>query len=307
MSHKLSLGIDLGGTAIKAVVIDESGNILNSLQVDTPPGRAVNDVTQAIVDLINSLYRDRPGIVGVGLGSPGLVDEGRKIIRFSPNFPGWQNVPLWKLIKEQVSLPLALENDVNCFALAEHHWGAGRTFKHLLGLAVGTGVGGAVILNDQLYRGSSGAAGELGHVSVDLWGPKCPCGNFGCVERYLGVQWFIEAAREALDDDQISAPDQVSSLAAQGNQNAIAFLENRGEILGSACVSLIHAFDPEAIIIGGGIAQSGEPFFRGIKRAIQERAYPVLADHVQVRSAKLGTSAGAIGAAIIGFETGSLL
>ena len=300
-----ALGIDLGGIFMKAAVVTDQGDILDRQQADTPAERKVDDTVGEIIRLIKDLRQDWPEIVGIGLGSPGLVDRDHRTIRLSPNFPEWQNVALKEMIAEDISLPIYLENDVNCFALAEYRWGAGKGFRHLLALAVGTGIGGGIILDGQLYRGDSGAAGELGHVSVDLWGPKCNCGNLGCVERYLGHRWFVEAAREALGDDTIDSPEQVSDLAKSGDEEAIRFIEGRGEILGVACTSLIHIFDPEAIVIGGGIAQCGEPLFRGVRRSIQQRAYPILAEKVQILPAKLETIAGALGAAAIGFEAGS--
>lgn len=309
MPHKTNishaLGLDLGGTFIKAAVVSESGEIQDQDQVETPPGRDIDKTVSQIVALIKKLSQDWPNIKGIGLGSPGLVDRERKKIRLSPNFPAWHDVPLRDMVAREISLPIYLENDVNCFALAEHRWGAGRDLEHMLALAIGTGIGGGIICHGQLYRGDSGAAGELGHVSVDLWGPKCACGNLGCAERYLGNQWFVEAAREALDDETINSPEQVSNRADAGDKDAIAFLEGRGEILGVLCTGLIHIFDPQAIVIGGGIAQSGEPFFRGIRRSITMRAYPILAEKVQILPARLGTMGGALGAAIVGFEAGS--
>jgi glucokinase len=301
-----ALGVDLGGTNIKAAVVTKSGEISAERSICTPASRAVDAVVEAILSLIRELERDHSGIIGIGMGAPGLVDNKRETIRESPNFPEWRNVSLKSLIEREINLPASLDNDVNCFALAEQHWGAGRGFQHLLALTVGTGVGGAVILNGRLYRGSSGAAGELGHISVDLWGPRCACGNYGCVERYVGNRWFVEAARVALDDDTLDSPESVSRRAREGDSEAIRFIENRGEILGVACVTLINIFDPQAIIIGGGTAQCGEPFFKGINRTINERVYPSLRKHVQVLPAKLGFMAGALGAALIGFKAGEL-
>lgn len=304
-STPVSLGVDLGGTYIKAAVVTADGEIIFRTQVETPPKRSTESVADAMISLIGELLREHPAISGVGIGAPGLVDKNHEIIRESPNFPEWKNIPLKRLIESDIHLPIALDNDVNCFALAEQRWGAGRGFDHLLALAVGTGVGGAVILNGRIYRGSTGAAGELGHISVDLWGPRCSCGNYGCVERYLGNRWFVAAAQAALDNDALETPEEVSRLAQSGDQDAIRFLENRGEILGVACVTLINIFDPEAIIIGGGTAQCGEPFFRGIQRAIEERVYRSLRENIRILPAQLGTIAGALGAALIGFEAGS--
>ncbi len=305
-SQKKALGVDLGGTFIKAALVDSDGEIAAERVVPTPPSRAVAEVVQAILDLIREFERDCADIAGLGLGAPGLVDLNREAIRESPNFPEWRNVPLKSLVERETNLPAALDNDANCFALAEQRWGAGRGFQHLLALTVGTGIGGAVIVDGRLHRGGSGGAGELGHISVDLWGPRCACGNYGCVERYVGNRWFVEAARAALDDETIETPEQISRRAEEGDPAAIRFIEDRGEILGVACVTLINIFDPQAIIIGGGTAQCGEPFFRGIERAIRERVYPSLKERVRILPAQLGSLAGALGAAVIGFEAGEL-
>jgi glucokinase len=235
----------------------------------------------------------------VGVGAPGLVDLDRRLIRTAPNFPTWKDVPLAAMIAAEIALPVQLDNDVNCFGLAEQRWGAGRGLRNIIALAIGTGIGGAVILDGKLYRGSTGAAGELGHVCVDLWGPACNCGGRGCEERYLGEAWYIQAARESLVNETINSPRQVSARAASGDVAAQQFIEGRGEILGVACVSLINALDPEAIVIGGGLALAGEPFFCGVRRAIRERAYSCHAEKVQILPARLGIHAGAMGAAIL--------
>ena len=177
------LGLDLGGTNIKAAVVTEPGTVLEQLQIETPAGREVSEVVDELVGISVRLMRSHRNITAVGLGAPGLVDEHRRIVRLSPNFPTWSNVPIARMLEEKIHLPVALDNDANCFGLAEYLWGAGKGFRFMLALTVGTGIGGAVILDGRIYRGNSGAAAELGHVSVDLWGPKCRCGNRGCVER----------------------------------------------------------------------------------------------------------------------------
>ncbi len=301
---KYALGLDLGGTFVKAAIVSETGDVLDQIQEVTPENREVDDTAKVIVDTISKACERWPDVIGIGLGSPGLVDKERRLVRSSPNFPTWSNVPLRDLIAKHVTLPIYLENDVNCFALGEYRWGAGKNFDPMLALAVGTGVGGGIILDGRLFRGESGAAGELGHLSVDLNGPLCPCGGYGCVERYLGNLWFVEFAREALNDKSLNTPKDISDLAEKGNQKAADFIEKQGEILGAACASLVNIFDPQAIVIGGGIAQCGDIFFRGIRNSINARGWPVLAEKVKILPAQLGILAGAMGAAAVGFEAG---
>lgn len=296
---KKRLGLDLGGTNIKAAVVQEDGKLLDKTQVRTPTSRAPEEVAAAMIAVACQMLTQHPEIEAVGVGAPGLVDLDRRIVRTAPNFPAWKDVALAEMIAAEIALPVRLDNDVNCFGLAEHRWGAGVGFRHLIALAIGTGIGGAIILDGKLYRGSSGAAGELGHVCVDLWGPRCNCGALGCVERYLGEEWFEQGARECLGDETITSPRQVSARAAAGDEAALRYIEGRGEILGVACVSLINALDPEAIVIGGGVAEAGEPLFAGVRRAINERLYPILAQKVRILPAKLGMFSGAMGAAIL--------
>ncbi|MFH1861178.1 MAG: ROK family protein [bacterium] len=296
------LGLDLGGTRIKAVLLLADGTIIAEHQVATPKNRQIEDVLHALTALY-ARFRDMSfTITAVGIGAPGLIDRNGQRVRIAPNFPSWRDVPLQDLLQREVEPPVFLDNDVNCFAFAEHRWGAAQGFQNVIALTVGTGVGGALIINGSLFRGSSGAAGELGHISVDLWGPECACGNPGCIERYIGERWFTLAAQETLGDDSIASPADISRLAQKGDLRAEEFIVGRGEILGVACTSLIHALDPEIIVIGGGIAQAGEPFFRGVRKSINERAYKILADQVKVTPAKLGTIAGAMGAAALGLN-----
>jgi len=299
-----AIGIDLGGTFIKTAVVTANGNVLHKHQIDTPTTRKPDDIIKIMSNLVSELLEKYPQAIGIGIGSPGLVDKERNLIRESPNFPSWINVPLRQAIADHVHLPVFLENDVNCFGLAEHRWGAGEGTKYMLALALGTGVGGAVIIEGKLYRGCSGSAGELGHISVDRNGPQCLCGNLGCLERYLGNSWFLEAASEELSDPSLQSPVEVSERAKNGDRKAVQFLEGRGEILGSGCVSLMNIFDPEMIVIGGGLSKVGEPLFNGIWKIVRERAYASLAKKIKIVPAKLGTTAGALGAAAVGFEAG---
>jgi len=301
-----SLGLDLGGTNVKGAVIDTEGRIISQVEEATPPGKEVKEIVVCLADMIERLASEHPEIIGVGLGSPGILDAERKIIRASPNFPSWSNVLLIELIARYIKLPLILENDANCFALAEHRWGAGRGCRHLLALTIGTGIGGGIIIDGELYRGSTGAGGELGHISIDMNGPKCSCGSYGCIERYIGSRWFVEAARQKLSDSSINSPKDVNILSSAGNHAAADFIAKQGELLGIACVSLINIFDPQAIIIGGGIAELGDPFFRGIRHSVNERSYLKLASEVKILPADLGTKAGALGAAALGFEAGRI-
>jgi glucokinase len=296
---KKRLGLDLGGTHVKAAVVGPDGELLQEFQVRTPASRQVDEVAAMLIEVSRRMIQAHPDVEAIGVGAPGLVDLDRRIIRNAPNFPTWCNVPLAEMIAAEIHLPVSLENDVNCFGLAEHRWGAGQGFDYLVALAIGTGIGGAIIIDGKLYRGGSGGAAELGHISVDLWGPRCNCGNLGCVERYLGEEWYAAAAREALGDESLTSPRRVSERADAGDEAALHFIEGRGEILGVACVSLINAFDPKAIIIGGGVSKAGEPLFTGVNRAVRERLYPATAQRVKILPAKLGTISGAMGAAIL--------
>lgn len=310
--HDLVLAIDIGGSKIATALVDEKGHLTHRQECQTRSCEGAEAILGRVIRLAQdtlAMADCAPGAVGVGTG--GQVDPGDgHILYATPLLPGWTGLPLRARLEEALALPVAVDNDVNVMGLGEAVFGAGRGLRHLLCLAVGTGIGGAVIINGQLYRGAQGAAGDLGHVSIDaIQGRRCNCGNVGCVEAYaagpaIAAAWAeavsVEENMACLGRPMASAQDVASLLSRHDRTGAEArrIICRAGRYFGYAIASLLHAFNPDAVIIGGGVAQAGEPFFSGIREAVQERALPSVRK-TPILKAALGPDAALIGAAVL--------
>ncbi|HEY9812513.1 MAG TPA: ROK family protein [Candidatus Sericytochromatia bacterium] len=287
MKNSEVIGIDLGGTAIKLGRFLEDGTCLQSLSVPTPQPATPTAVVDAMVDAIASLGTE--SAIAIGVGTPGPVDATGRIAQVAINLAGWHDVPLADWLEEKTKLPTILANDANCAGLGEAWLGAGRKFRNLILLTLGTGVGGAIILDGKLFTGHQGAAGELGLITLYPDGAACNSGNQGSLEQYASVQ----AIRRITGKE----PDQVSALAASGDAEALAFWESYGRNLGIGLASLIYVLTPEAIVIGGGVSASTEFFFPSVLAEIEKRVLPSSRVGLQLLQAELGNQAGMVGAA----------
>ncbi|MDI6740619.1 MAG: ROK family protein [Candidatus Edwardsbacteria bacterium] len=303
------IGIDLGGTNIKSVLLDAAtGKILHSEQSDTQAGRGVAAV---VANIASAIYQQRAAaknqhrrVAAIGVGSAGLVDKG--FVRNSPNLPGWQGaVPLLRLLKQELkgsTIPVVIENDVNTMILAEQRIGAAKGFAHVIGLTLGTGVGGGIILDGRLYRGSRGGAGELGHTVICKDGPKCLCGNNGCLEALVGTRAIINRycflKSEIRNQKSEITVATIAARARHSDRNARASLHETGRLLGVGLANIVNTFNPEVIVIGGGVAQAGKLILDPAIKEMKRRAMPYNAAQVKVKPARLGPWAGAIGAAL---------
>lgn len=286
------IGVDLGGTAIKLGRFDRQGHCLQALSVSTPQPPEPNAVLNAIVAAIAHLDPDRR-CLAIGIGTPGPTDATGRIARVAINL-GWNDVPLVDWLEEKTGKPTFLANDANCAGLGEAWLGAGQPFQNLIMLTLGTGVGGAIILDGQLYIGRDGTAGELGLITLDLAGPVCNSGNRGSLEQHVSVQAIRR--RTGLE------PDELGQRAKDGDAAAIAFWENYGCELGAGLASFIYTLSPEAIIIGGGISASAEFFFPATLRELESRVLPISRSGLQLLPAKLGSKAGIVGAARLAWQ-----
>lgn len=304
------LGLDLGGTNIKGVLLDaRTLKPVRRLQVPTAARRGsravIGTMAGAIRELMTWATANRMSVRSIGIGSAGLVNKGT--VRNSPNLPGWQGaVPLERLLKKELpglKIPLAIDNDANCFALAEAFCGAGKGLQNVIGLTLGTGVGGGIVLGGKLYRGSTGGAGELGHISIKYDGPRCLCGNKGCLEAMVGANAII-ARYGALNSNfklQISnfTVAQISAYAKKRDKAAVITLMETGTLLGVGLANYVNIFNPQAIVIGGGVAQAGKYILEPALKEMKKRAMQYNALDVKVKLARLGPWAGAIGAALL--------
>jgi glucokinase len=282
------LGIDLGGTAIKLGRFGQDGTCLQSLTVPTPQPATPQAVLQVMVEAIAQIDPAQQSIA-IGVGTPGPADASGRIARVAINLEGWQDVPLAEWLEAKTNRPTILANDANCAGLGEAWLGAGRRFRNMILLTLGTGVGGAIIINNQLFTGHQGAGGELGLITLNPDGPPCNSGNQGSLEQYVSVTAIRR--RTGLE------PDQLGALAKAGNPDALTFWDNYGKDLGAGLASLIYVLTPEAIVIGGGICASAEFFFPSTLAEIERRVLLSSRAGLQLLCAELGNQAGMVGAA----------
>ncbi|MBL7070023.1 MAG: ROK family protein [Candidatus Omnitrophica bacterium] len=300
MSNKFIIAIDLGGTNLKIALLNSRYKIIAKELLSTKKFTK-STLIQAIIKSVNKILEEhgiaRKSLLGVGLGVPGPINFKKGIIYFMPNISGWHNVPLRAILRKRLALAVFLDNDANLMSLAEYRLGAAKGAENAVCLTLGTGVGGGVIINRQLYRGSGSVAGEIGHIPVNLTGPRCNCGGRACLEAYIGNS-KIEKVAERIFKEKINLA-QLSALARKNNRKAIKVWDEVGSILGSALVGVINLLNPDCIVIGGGVAGAGRVLFNKIREIIRGQAMPIHRRAVKVHRAKLGADAGLIGAALL--------
>jgi len=306
------IGIDLGGTNIRAALVDERGSVRQRHCLSTGAADGVDAVVSRLVEAARTIVSSSgEEVEAIGIGAPGLVDPSRGVVRIPPNLPGWGEVPLASLIEGALGYPTRVGNDTNMVTLAEWMCGAGRGARHMVCLTLGTGVGGGLVLDSQLYLGARGAAAEIGHMTVEPQGPLCNCGNRGCLESLVGASAIAERARMAIErgegeemrrlsggDHEQLTPEIVARAAECGDEAARRVLYDVGVYLGIALASIVNLLDPEIIVIGGGISHAGDLILEPARAAMEERAMRLEDRHVSVVPAALGDDGGVIGAAL---------
>ncbi|MGK7945877.1 MAG: ROK family protein [Microcystaceae cyanobacterium] len=282
------IGIDLGGTAIKFGRFLKQGDCQATLTLPTPQPATPEAVRDTLILGIKQLSLEQE-VVAVGLGTPGPVDASGRIARIAINLSGWRDVPLADWLEEGTGFPVILGNDANCAGLGEAWTGAGKDYQNLILLTLGTGVGGAIILNGELFTGHQGAAGELGLITLNPDGFTCNSGNKGSLEQYCSIQGIQRLTGRD--------PAELGQLAQAGDPTALSFWREYGQLLGVGLTSLIYVLTPEAIIIGGGISASADYFFPSVLTEIEQRVLPSSRQGLALLKAKLGNQAGMVGAA----------
>lgn len=313
---KKAIGVDLGGTSVKVGIVSENGKIIKKTSVDTNAEKGPDAVLSAIKKGIDQLIgkKSKTDFVGIGLGSPGTVISKKGIVENPPNLPGWDKVPVGNILQKHYGIKCSVENDANTAAIGEMIFGAGKKLESFIMVTLGTGVGGGIIINRKIYRGMFGAAGELGHISIDYKGPNCNCGSTGCIEAYAGnkylVKWVEEELREnpksilnelIKENDNKLTPKLIHEAAEKNDTFAIYVIEKLGKYLGFALASTINTLDIGKVIIGGGVAGFGSILFSSIESTIKERVLTPLQPRVKVSPAKLKNAAGIKGASAIAF------
>jgi glucokinase len=301
MRRRFIIGIDLGGTNLKIALLDLKYRIQDKKVLSTQEFIKKESLILAIIDSINKIIEynklKKTNILGIGLGLPGPIDTWRGIVHFFPNIPGWKEVNLKSILEKRLRLPVFVDNDAKLMCLAEYKLGAAKDSNNAVCLTLGTGVGGGIIINGELYRGSSNASGEIGHVPLNEKGPRCNCGGYGCLEAYIGNNRILAKGKRLFKRD-ISL-EELSSLAKKQNRKAKALWKTFAQRLGITLVGMVNLLNPDCIVIGGGVAEAGRVLFDNVRKVILKRAMNVQARQVKIFKAKLGNNAGLIGAAIL--------
>lgn len=301
MKSKFIIAIDLGGTNLKLALLNNKYQIKERFTLNTKTFEGKKDLVQAIVSTINQIVEKnclkKTDILGVGLGLPGPIDVDHGMVHFFPNIAGWREVPLKRILEKKIRIKVFIDNDANLMCLGEYKLGAASGLKNVVCLTLGTGVGGGIIIEKKMYRGSSYAAGEIGHMPINESGPRCNCGGIACLETYIGNDRIKKAARAVFKRD-ISL-ETLSALARKGNKRALKIWSDAGARLGIALTGVINLLNPDAIVVGGGISNAGNVLFKNVRATVLKRAMSVQAKEVKILRAKLGTDAGLIGAAIL--------
>ena len=311
---KERIGIDVGGTDVKIALVDNKGKIIYSNSIPTRAEMGyeytINNMKEAITELIKETKSDPKNIESIGFGFPGQIDYQKGIVRLAPNIPGWVNVPIAEIMEKEFGIPTRVDNDVRCAALGELNYGAGQGCDNLICITVGTGIGSGLVINGKLVRGASNAAGEIGHIKLDMnGGPLCGCGDRGCLEAFASGPSIVALAEEYIKGGkstkyrELANPDItpyiVSEAAKQGDPVAKRIFTIVGEYIGIGLASVVNLLNPEKIIIGGGVAAAGDLLLTPIKESLIKRAMPIAGSAVEIVPAQLGNSAGVIGASLL--------
>ena len=305
---RTAIGIDFGGTSIKSAVVEESRVLLRGAPIDTQHHHSADSLVDAIVETITGLRAAHPAAAAIGVGLPGFVDSVNGIVHSLTNVAGWSEVPLRAILSERTGLPTIIENDANAMAYGEWKYGAAVGAQHVVCITLGTGVGGALILDGKLYRGATLAAGEIGHMSIDYRGIPGPYGNFGGFEEYVGNAQIAERAVKLYAQAGIGktieecTPLALDRAARSGDVIAKSLWEALGIEIGAALASVVWILNPDTIVIGGGVANAGDLLFDPIRREIAARTIPVFNGHLRVLPATLGNEAGIIGNAALALD-----
>ena len=308
------VGIDLGGTNIVVGTVAEDGSeLLGLVSEPTLPQQGGDAVVARMIKLARASMAAAPGkeIVGVGIGSPGPLDTRKGVVILTPNL-GWTNMPLRDRIAEGVGLPAVLDNDANCAIYGEWWRGAAQGVQDVVGLTIGTGIGGGIVLGGEIYHGASDAAGEFGHMTINANGRRCNCGNYGCLEAYASgpaiaaraVEGIAAGAKTGLpqyvggDLSKITA-QVVYEAANDGDAYAQTVVRETAELLGAGVASIVNIFNPEVVVICGGVTQAGDKLFEPLTTEVHRRAFKPAWEVCRILPGTLTGTAGVYGAAAV--------
>ncbi len=316
-SDRYIVGVDLGGTNLVIGAMPVDGSSQHAMHsIPTRADLGADAVVERMVQLIERVIAEtsaatgaaRADFLGVGIGSPGPLDRARGLVIFTPNL-GWRDFPLRDRVQDAVKLPATLDNDANCATLGEWWIGAAKGARDVVGLTIGTGIGGGLILDGKLYHGASDVAGEIGHATIDSTGRRCKCGNYGCLEAYASGPAIAERAREALAGGEASVmPSMVGGdlsrltaatvydAAKRDDALALHVVRETARFLGTGIANLLNIFNPEVVVLAGGVTQAGEALFDPLRAEVRRRAFKPAVDACRIVPGLLGGNAGVVGA-----------
>ena len=320
-TNRYIIGVDLGGTKISAGALREDGQSTHGVRsVATQAELGAEGVVDRILNVIDGVMTDtmnetgaaRQDFIGIGAGAPGPLDREKGIVVVAPNL-GWKDFPLADRISKRFGIPVTLDNDANCATVGEWWLGAARGGTHVVGVTIGTGIGGGLIIDKKLYHGASDVAGEIGHTTIDVNGRYCKCGNYGCLEAYASGPAIATRAREALirEDtasmlpamvdgqlDRITA-ETVYDAAKKGDGLANDIVRDTARYLGAGLATLLNVINPDVVVIAGGVTRAGEALFGPLRTEVRRRAFNPAVEAVRIVPAELPGTAGVVGAVAV--------
>ena len=300
------IGVDLGGTNLRTALLSVDGDILDKRK---EPTHAADGWKKVVGRLVNNINQQRAiaeqrgmHVMAVGVGAPGIIQMDKGIVVKSPNFPDWNNLPLRDELEKALHVPVIIENDANAAALGEQWLGAGCGIDSMILLTLGTGVGGGIVLNNKIWQGADGMAGEVGHMTLIPDGRQCGCGNTGCLEMYASARGIVQSYREASGmtgaaQDSAVTSQMVYQGARNGDPVSLRVMKEMGRLLGIGIANLINIFNPQMIVLGGGVKDAWDLFIGATHEEIMRRAFQVPAERTKIVPSLLGDDAGMIGAA----------
>ncbi|WP_193211793.1 ROK family protein [Luteolibacter marinus] len=304
----LAIGVDFGGTSVKFGVLYRSNIIDQAPPISTQDFDGPDSLIEAILRVIADLRARHPKVEAIGVGVPGFVNFEKGIVHNLTNVAGWTNIPLKKLLADATDLPVVVENDANCMTYAEWKRGAGRGLNHLVALTLGTGIGGGVVANGKMVRGANYGAGEVGQMSIDWKGRRGAYGNIGALEDYVGNQEIAADAHQTYLDAGIDrhlaecSPAALAREALLDDKIALAIWDDIGAKLATAIMSCCWLLNPQAVIIGGGVAKAGDILFNPLTAHLYSQLSPTFKERLMILPARFGNEAGMVGAAALALE-----
>jgi glucokinase len=308
--------IDLGATFIKTGILDTAGRIISKNSFSTKDYSSRDSLIDKIALEINSaIGSEKARFLGLGIGVPGPVDYKKGIVHSLTNVKGWSRVGLRGLLRKRLGMDVFVDNDANAACIGEARWGAGKGYKDIVCLTLGSGIGTAVMIDGRVYRGRGYSAAEMGHICIDRHGPKCNCGGNGCIEAFTGNSYIVKAVVKRLRHGEKSillglakgrysniTPQLIDIAARKGDRFSIKIWQEMGENLGIALAGIVNTFNPEIIVIGGGLSKAGKRLFDSIRLTVKQRAMKVFTGDLKIKQARFIEDAGTIGAAALALE-----